>query len=222
MKEELNMNKKSTWITSLLCLLPMIFSAVVYTSLPDKIAIHWNVAGVADNYAHKAIAAFGMPIVFLIINLLLSKMCLMGDPKGESQLRAKAGEQILTWLAPALSVILVPVMLFIAMGADIPIDMVASLLVGLLLIVIGNYLPKSRKNNFMGIKLPWTLNDTDNWNKTHRLAGYLYIVCGALLIISNLLFKKTFAYISVDIIVIAALSLIPVFYSYSLYRRESN
>jgi len=100
--------------------------------------------------------------------------------------------------------------------------MVGSLLVGLVLIVFGNYLPKSRQNDFIGIKLPWTLNDTDNWNKTHRLAGYVYIVCGALLIIANLLLDNRFAYISVDIIIIAALALIPIIYSYSLYRRKSN
>ena len=217
------MNKKRTiWITSLLCLLPMILSAVVYSRLPDKMAIHWDVAGVADNHVHKAIAAFGMPIVFLIINLLLSKMRLLGDPKGEGQSRANAGGQILTWITPALSVILVPIMLCIAMGVDISMVMVGSLLVGLVLIVFGNYLPKSRQNDFIGIKLPWTLNDTDNWNKTHRLAGYVYIVCGALLIIANLLLDNRFAYISVDIIIIAALALIPIIYSYSLYRRKSN
>lgn len=217
------MNKKRTlWITSLLCLLPMIFSAVVYSGLPDIIAIHWDVAGVADHYVHKAFAAFGMPIIFLIINLLLSKMRLLGDPKGEGQLRANAGWQILTWLAPVLSLILVPITLCIAMGADIPMVMAVSLLVGLLLIVVGNYLPKSRQNNSIGIKLPWTLNDTDNWNKTHRFAGYVYIVCGGLLIIANFLLENTFAYVSVDIIIIAALALIPVIYSYSLYRRESN
>jgi len=200
----------------------MIFSAVVYSRLPDKIAIHWNVAGIADNYVHKAIAAFGVPIVFLIINLLISKVRLLGDPKCEGQSQAKAGWQILTWITPALSLILVPIMLCIAMGANISMVMVGSLPVGLVLIIFGNYLPKSRQNNFIGIKLPWTLNNTDNWNKTHRLAGYVYIVCGALLIIVNFLLDNMFVYIPVYIIIIAALALFPTIYSYSLYRRESN
>ncbi|MDL2232930.1 DUF1648 domain-containing protein [Ruminococcaceae bacterium OttesenSCG-928-L11] len=212
-------NKRTLWMTSLLCLVPMIFSALVYSRLPDQIAIHWNAAGEADNYVSKAIAAFGLPILFLLINLLLTKMRMRGDPENEAQTRAKAGWQIYVWTAPVLSVILVPVTLLIAMGAEIPMDLFASLLVGLVLVVCGNYLPKSRKNGFMGIKLPWTLSDETNWNKTHRLAGYLYIAGGVLLIICNFLLSNTIARLSVTGVVVVALILIPILYSYTLYTR---
>lgn len=216
----MRVNRKTLlWITSLLCLLPMVFSAVVYSSLPEQVAIHWNNAGEADNYVNKAVAAFGIPIMFLVINLVLTKMRMRGDPKDEGRLRANAGWQILVWTPPALSILLTPVTLLIAMGVDIPMDMVGSLLVGLVLIVFGNYLPKSRQNNFIGIKLPWTLQDVDNWNKTHRLAGYLYIAGGILLIACNFLLSGTIARLSVTGVVVAALILIPILYSYTQYSR---
>ena len=208
-------NKGIIWITSLLCLLPIIFSAVVYEALPEQIAVHWNSAGVGDNYVHKAIAAFGLPVIFLAINLL-SRVRLVNDPKsGQSQ----AIKQLGIWLIPALSIVLVPITLAIAMGADIPIVMVSTLLVGLLLVVIGNYLPKSRQNYTIGIKLPWTLNDVDNWNKTHRLAGYLYIIGGIALIIGNLLLSVPSLQLAVMLGTIILLVLVPAVYSYLLYKR---
>lgn len=213
------MNKKRiVWVTSLLCLLPMIFSAAVYSKLPAEIPIHWNYAGVADNYVHKAVGGFGLPVLFLAINLVLSKMRLLWDPKAEGQ--ASAIRQISIWSVPAVSVIFVPISLCIAMGADIPVDMVASLLVGIILIVVGNYLPKSRQNYTVGIKLPWTLHDANNWNKTHRLAGYVYIACGGLLIVANFLLGNALARAFVGAAVIVALALVPAIYSFFLYRRE--
>lgn len=89
MREEKSANKKTLlWVTSLLCLLPMVFSAAVYSSLPKQVATHWNNAGEADNYVHKAFAAFGIPIMFLVINLIMTKTRMRGDPKEEGRLRA--------------------------------------------------------------------------------------------------------------------------------------
>ena len=54
---------------------------------------------------------------------------------------------------------------------------------GLVFIIIGNYLPKCKQNYTVGIKLPWTLNSEENWNKTHRLAGYVFMLCGIMQIV---------------------------------------
>lgn len=214
----MNMSKKTVmWVTSTLCLLPIVFSAVVYASLPDQIAIHWNSAGTPDNFVHKAMAAFGIPVLFLVINLI-SKMSLLNDPKGDGQ--PQAVKRFVIWLIPAMSIILVPVTLSIAMGADIPIVMLGTLMVGIVLIIKGNYLPKSRQNYTIGIKLPWTLNDADNWNKTHRLAGYLSIAGGVLIIGCNFLLADKVVQISLTAVIVTILVLIPVLYSFVLYKRE--
>lgn len=213
-------NKNLLIITSVVCLLPLIFSAVVYAKLPDQIAVQWNNTGGVSNYLPKATAAFGLPILFFVINLVLTKMRKVGDPKNETQSRATANWNIFVWTAPALSVTLVPITLLIAMGVDIPIMMIGSLLVGLILIITGNYFPKSRQNSFIGIKLPWTRNDEDNWNKTHKLAGYVYIASGVLLIVVSFVLKNTAFYIWMYGAVIAILVLFPAIYSYSLSQKK--
>lgn len=213
------MNKKdhkNIIITSIICLLPMILSLILYNRLPDEVAVHWNSEGIADGYMHKALAAFGLPVLFFIINLI-SKTFLLNDPKKERQ--SQVIKTISMWIAPVLSVVLVPVTLYIALGVNIPIVMISSLVAGVLLIILGNYLPKSRQNYTIGIKLPWTLNDEDNWNKTHRMAGFLWVCGGIILIVSNFFLSETYLYIPVIIVILV---LVPVVYSYLLYKNTDK
>ena len=212
-------NRTIVWVTSIICLLPLTYSALMYAALPERIAIHWNSAGVPDNMVHKAVAAFGLPFLFLAINLY-SKMRLLNDPRREGQ--SQAIRQISIWLIPAASIVLVPVTLLMAMGARVPIVLLGSLLVGLLLVVFGNDLPKNRQNYTIGLKLPWTLNDADNWNKVHRLAGYLWIAGGLGLIVGSFLLRQALAHIVLTALVIVILVLVPSVYSYSLYKHESG
>ena len=212
-------NRTIVWVTSIICLLPLVYSALMYAALPERITIHWNSAGVPDNWAHKAVAAFGLPFLFLAINLY-SKMRLLNDPRREGQ--SQAIRQISIWLIPAASIVLVPVTLQMAMGARVPIVLLGSLLVGLLLVIFGNNLPKNRQNYTIGFKLPWTLNDADNWNKVHRLAGYLWIAGGLGLIAGSFLLRQPLAHIALTALVVVVLVLVPSVYSYSLYKQESG
>ena len=211
-----NRDKGMMIISSLICLLPMLFSAAVYDALPAQVAVHWNSAGVPDQYAGRVLAAFGLPVLLLAIHLL-SAVFLLRDPRRE------VGSQTLRllgiWVIPALSVILVPVTLLIAMGTDIPIVMLVTLLVGTMLVVVGNYLPKSRQNYTVGIKLPWTLNSEENWNKTHRVAGYLWVLGGILLLAGSFLLHDTGARLPLTLGIVAVLIIVPAAYSYRLYRR---
>ncbi|MDR1538514.1 MAG: SdpI family protein [Clostridiales bacterium] len=212
------MNKKTLmWISSLICLSPIAFSATVYSSLPGKAAMHWDSAGASDSFVHEAAAAFGIPMFFLIVNFL-SKISMLNDLRGERQ--PQAIKQLITWLIPAASIVLTPVTLSIAMGANMPIAMISAMLVGMLLVVIRNYLPKSRQNYTIGIRLPWTLHDFDNWNKTHRLAGRLWIAGGLALIACNLMLPSVAAQISSTAIIVAAMFLIPMLFSYAQYTRR--
>ena len=172
--------KKTLIISSLICLLPLVISFAVYSKLPDQIAIHWDDAGNPDNYAAKWVAAFGMPLLLLAIHLI--GMVTIKKKKKKSN-QSAAMRLLSFWLVPVLSVIVVPVTLLIGMGKDIPISTVVTMIVGIVFVVSGNYLPKSRQNYTIGIKLPWTLADVDNWNKTHRLAGALWIAAGIFVLV---------------------------------------
>ena len=207
-------------LSSLVCLLPLIFSLSVYDELPLQVAIHWNGAGQPDGFAHKALAAFGMPFVLLAIHLF-SNLMRLSDPRRAAM--SQVMQRFLAWLIPALSLVLVPVTLLIAMGADIPIALIAPVLVGLILIIIGNYLPKSRQNYTIGIKLPWTLHDADIWNRTHRMAGYLYILGGIIMAAGAFALRgQASFFVPLTLLVVLLLAVIPALYAFALYIKKNH
>ena len=104
-----------------------------------------------------------------------------------------------------------------AFGIDISVNVFGYLFVGIIFILVGNYLPKSRQNYTIGIKLPWTLNDTENWNKTHRFGGIVWILCGVL-ILTNTMFDIVWI---IPVVVVAAV-LLPTLYSYLLFVSKTN
>ena len=153
-------------ISTALCLLPIILALVLYEKLPEEIAIHFDHSRQPDNYLPKAIAAFGLPVLLAAINLY-THFRLNNDPKAEnaSSTLKQAGK----WVIPLISIVVMPITLFIALGAELPINMIITAIVGIVIVCCGNYLPKCKRNYTVGIKLPWTLNNEVNWNKTHRL-----------------------------------------------------
>lgn len=208
------------WITSIICVMPIILSVVIYQDLPDQIAVHWNNAGTADGYLPRSIVAIGLPILFLAVNLY-SKIRLFGDPKRAAH--SEALKLISIWLIPLLALVIVPVTLFISMGLNIPIALISLVTAGGLMIICGNYIPKCRRNYTMGLKLPWTLHSDDNWNKTHRLAGILWILGGIIIIISAFLLANNLIFgVPVTIAVILILAVAPVLYSFFLYKGQGK
>mgnify|MGYP000988658061 FL=1 len=199
-------------ISTVVCLLPIILSLVMYDKLPDKMPIHWDIEGNPDNYSSKAFAVIGLPFMMAGLNLI-THFALNSDPKRENS--SVVLKLIGKLTVPFLSVALVPITLFAGLGYEIPIEKIVPAFVGLLFIIIGNYLPKSKQNYTVGIKLPWTLNNEANWNKTHRLAGYLWIIGGLLMFLNS--FLKIY-WIPVFFIIISCLIFIPAIYSYILYK----
>lgn len=206
-------NSSTLMMTTLGCLLPIILSITLYDQLPEQIAVHWNSAGNPDNYLPKAVAAFGLPILMAVLNFV-SHIAVNNDPKKMNA--APAVRWIGLWTIPVLSIIIMPVTLFKALGADLPIETIVLALVGILIVVIGNYLPKTKQNYTKGIKLPWTLHSQDNWNRTHRLAGYLWMIGGTLIIMTAFL-KLNIAIAILPIIVV--LVVVPTVYSYTMYKK---
>lgn len=205
-------------ITSILCLIPIFFSFIIYDDLPSQIAIHWDNHGNPDNYVPKAFAAFGIPIFFFIVNIY-SKIQLLNDPKKINH--SKQLSLLSIWLLPLLSFILTPVTLLIATDYNIPIYRITPVFTGALLITIGNYLPKSRQNYTIGIKLPWTLHDLNNWNKTHRFAGFLWIIGGLIILVDSLVnFNSDKSNSLLIITIIITLTILPLIYSYLLYKKS--
>ena len=206
-------NKMLIIATTALCLSPIAMGLMYYSRLPEQMAIHFDSAGNPNNYASKAFVVFGIPALMALVNLIVH-LVLDSDPKkaGSSPVMIALGK----WSIPAVSVFLMPVTIFYALGRNVNVATIVPIFVGLVFIAIGNYLPKCRQNYTVGIKLPWTLASEENWRRTHRFGGVTFIVSGVLMIAAGIWPIGSMG----PILAVLALTLFgPAIYSYSMYKR---
>ena len=205
-------DKRTLVLTTLVCLLPMAVGALVYDRLPETMATHWGIDGQPDGWSSRAFAVFGLPAILPAVNLLLPCM-LRADPKHENMSGALVN--ITIWAIPVLSLICSGLTLGRALGYDVRIERVLPVFMGVLFILIGNYLPKTKQSYTMGIKLPWTLASEENWNRPHRLAGFLWVLGGVFFIVMSFIGWSVPAFV----IPLVVMVLVPMVYSYLLYRK---
>ena len=204
-------NLKLLIVTSGVLLLPILAGVLLWNQLPEQIPTHWNAAGEVDGWGSKPFAVFGLPMFMLAVQWL----CVLGtgaDPKKEAH--SEKVLKLVLWITPILSVVMNGIVFATAMGKNVSVELVIPALVGVVLAIIGNYLPKCKQNYTIGIKIPWTLHSEENWNRTHRFAGRLWTVCGLVIILAGLL---GVVWIMLGIFILMVL--VPVLYSYMLHRK---
>ncbi len=191
-----------------------IVAAVLYPSLPEQIPTHWNASGEVDGYMKKPGGVLIMPAMALITYVIM-KVIPVISPKG---FRTDKFSDVIAVLQVTLvgfmSIVAILVLLE-ARGLNVRINEMIIAGTGLLFVIIGNYLGKVRKNFFIGIRTPWTLASDEVWNRTHRIGGKLFMLSGVIIWIGALLGLPLTWTVGVAV----GLVLIPVVYSYFLYRR---
>lgn len=199
------------WI---LALVPFAISLLFYRRLPDMVPTHWGADNQVNGYSSRNMACFGIP-AFMFAMAVLVNVLYRIDPKRENISRSRELRQVTRWFVIVVGILVQLLIVLAGTGTAIDVGTAVSVPLAILFIVIGNYLPKCRQNYTMGIKLPWTLADEENWNKTHRLAGFVWIAGGFLMIIMGLLHLS-----SLYFAVFFSMVLIPSVYSYAIFRKK--
>ena len=205
--------KKRLILTTVICLLPIMAGLVLYSRLPERVPTHFDFSGTPDGWSSRPFAVFGLPCLLAALNVFLYA-CLNRDPKRANM--SGALKTVSQWSLPVLSVLCYGLTLTAALGYPSRIEIVVPLLTGILLLVIGNYLPKTKQSYTMGIKLPWTLQSEENWNRTHRLSGFLWVAAGAAFILLSLLRLWNIWLLGA---LLLALIFVPIGYSYFLHKK---
>lgn len=200
-------------LTTAICLLPILAGLALYSRLPEQVPTHFDFNGNPDGWSSRAFAVFGIPGLMAAINLFLH-ICLEKDPKRANM--SAALKHISLWVIPVLSVLTSGLTLGAAMGWPVHVESAIPVLVGGLFLLVGNYLPKTKQSYTMGIRLPWTLDSEENWTRTHRLSGFLWVLCGLVMIPLSLLRLWSGWLLGA---LLAVMVLIPAVYSYALHRK---
>jgi uncharacterized membrane protein len=207
------------WIGLLALLAAGIFSAVVYADLPERMPTHWNFAGEADGWSSRFRGAVMLPLVGLAIWALLQLLPRI-DPLRENF------EKFRSTYDTAINAILLFIaashvfVIGVALGWPLDVKRGLPIGIGVVCILVGNVLPRARRNWMFGVRTPWTLTNERVWERTHRLAGYLFVLLGvALLVAAALPVVLPTEAVMASIAVVAAITFI---YSFVAWRQESS
>ena len=209
------MNTKLADVLSFLFVVTTIaMAAYLYPGLPEQIPTHWNAAGEVDDYTAKPWGVILLPLSAVGCWIIM-KLIPAISPKG---FRVDGFRDVVNVfqvvLVGFMSIVAVLVLLE-AGGIDVRINYVVQIGVGLLFVVLGNYLGKVRKNFFIGIRTPWTLASDEVWARTHRLAGWLFALGGLVIIAGGFLGIPPYGLI----VVLVVVAVIPIVYSFVAYKR---
>ncbi len=224
------MNRSKTWeiVIILITLIPFIVLGIIYPLLPDQVAVHFDANLQPDRYGSK-LELWIIPILLNGLLYFLFKYIPKLDPKNQIEKMGKKWLYFRTGVTiclTALSCSIIYATMNVTNGVlsnnflKINPQWIYSV-VGILFVVIGNYLPATKPNYFVGIRTPWTLENDLVWRKTHRLGGKLFVASGLLVIVASLLGSQG-ATFWVLITTVVILTLITFIYSYQLFKKLSN
>lgn len=210
MKNKIKFKKESVISVIISILLFALVNLLFYKKMPETLPTHWGFNNKIDGYSSKFTTLITTPLLLIFLNIF-SCFMLDNDPKNKDKNNfvitiGKATIPLVMFITFVISV-------FYGLGKKINVMVIISIFVGFLLILIGNYLPKTKRNYTVGIKLPWTLNSDENWNKTHRLAGYFFILGGIIFLFTPFIGNEYLIFLTFMII-----GIIPAIYSFYLYK----
>lgn len=195
------------------CMLPFIIGAIFYSRMPEQIATHFNFNFQPDDYSSREFALFGIPAFMTGLFILCTGLLEVDPKKRGMNNKLKA---IVIWTIPILNLAIQCIIISYALDSSLNLVRFIPILIGILFILIGNYLPKCRQNYTMGIKVPWTLNSEENWEKTHRFGGKTFVIAGLCIIIAAF----WGGYGGLVIFITALIScFLPIVYSFILYTK---
>lgn len=199
---------------------PIIYLKIVYDKIPEKVAVHFGADMQPDRFGDKSelwniiLILMGVSFLLYILMVNLGKI----DPKNQSMqskdLIEKIGLSVVTFLSL--------ISIYIIYNSYNPtIGNFIFILLGGFFAFLGNFMYNVKPNYFVGIRLPWTLENEDNWRKTHHLGGKIWVIGGLLIILTGILLSPALMY-KILLPILLIMVLIPVIFSYRYYEKSKN
>ncbi len=192
-------------------------SAAAYAYLPEKMPMHWNVAGEVDGWGPKHVAVPLMPAVMVGLLALFAALPWL-SPKKFTLDTFRPTYEFIVFLVMAMCAYIHGLTLFAGWTGRL--DISQALIGGacLMFAALGNVLGKVKPNLYVGVRTPWTLASDRVWISTHRLAAKMFVAAGLVGLATCLVVSGKWMVI-VLIAAIGSAALIPVIYSLVFYKR---
>ena len=222
--------KKFKQILILLCaVLPTVYTAIaVFFLLPDTVAAHFGANGLPDRYGSKY-EAFLLPAILLLLYLIylpIRKFALRSstDENSRTERNIDIVDTIIlcTFLMlNALCVMVLIVMKHPSMMTNVEniIYPIIASIIGLMFIIIGNVMPKTKPNSFVGMRLSWCMDTDEHWYIANRAGGIAMVFSGIITIICGLVLRSSYYIVGMLIALLLSLT-VAIIYSYVKIKKK--
>lgn len=174
-------NRIKLILSVIICLLPMLLGVILYNKLPEQMPIHFTISDVPDNYAHKNFALFGIPLIMAIVQAI----CLIAVNIKLNKLKIEEKPKILKimeWFIPVVTVLIYVIMVEVSLGSAVYVGKSICLILGILFIIMGNYIPKMSYEMGKTTFHPMPKSEK-SFRKMSKIMGYSFIGIGIFLLI---------------------------------------
>ncbi|MEM9173472.1 MAG: SdpI family protein [Pseudomonadota bacterium] len=201
-------------ICAILLLISIVAIAMLYPQLPEQLPTHWNAAGEIDQYSDKWFGVLIGPGTALFVWVLMLLVPAI-SPKGFGTSEFAPTLNLLQVVLVAFMLGIGAITIMAGLGHPIAVEQAIPFAVGTLFVVLGNFFGKLRKNFFIGIRTPWTLASDEVWMRTHRLGGYVFVTTG----LATMAMSLFGFHLGLFGVIVSITVLVPILYSYLLYRQ---
>ncbi len=210
-------NKKYMIVTTVVTLLPVLVGLLLWDRLPEKLPTHFGIDGAADGWSGKGFGVFGVPLILLLFHWICYA-CTLLDKQNQGHNRKVL--DLVGLIFPGLSVFFGVLIYSHALDLEVDFGRFLFPMMGLIFILVGNWLPKIKQNTTLGIKLKWTLYNEENWNKTHRIGGYTWVIGGLIFCVMGFVTGHMLLWLLPANLVL--MMGVPILYSWSLARKQKQ
>lgn len=203
-------------LSILLLTLMFLSSILLYSALPTKMPMHWNIYGQIDSYMKKDVAVALLPLLTAGMFILFKVIPQLDPKKNKYKLFKKEWEIIQTTMIGFFAYLHFAIF-FVSLRPERSFIPLMFFGLGILFIIIGKYLSKIKQNYFVGIKIPWTLSSAENWDKTHQFGGKCFMVSGIII------FLEAFFLWNAPLIIFSSIflsAILPIIYSYIIFSSD--
>lgn len=224
--------KKAMWIVSVI---PFIITAIVLQFMPDSVPLHYNISGEIDRWGSKYENLI-FPVMILSFTLFWHLLILHYEKKAvkaaldKNRAEAASNAGLLKIVAVSMAAMFGIMQCFIlysaytaaSTSATVDIGKISCILMGGMFLIIGNFLPKSKRNSLVGVRVTWSMYNDTTWRKSNRFSAVAFIVTGILTILTALLADTSWIATACMLGYLLLSTVITLFYSHRIYLAEKN
>ncbi|HET7333036.1 SdpI family protein [Dyella sp.] len=205
---------RTLFISALFVLILLLAFVWLSPHMPARVPTHWNAQGQVNGYM-SPLGAMLTPMIVIAVLAMLTLLLPAISPRGFAITPFGSIFALIMLAVQAFVLVTALAVLLNAAGHPVQMPLISMLGIGALLMIVGNYLGKLRKNFFIGIRTPWTLASDAVWERTHRVGGWLFMLAGA----AGIALALAGGPLGVLVAIVLGVALALTVYSYIAYRR---